>query len=459
MRDCRYPLKWTEIHLDAVSHNYRILREKMGPAVELMGVVKAEAYGHGAVEVARHLEKLGVDQLGVAIVEEGLELRGAGIKSPIVVLTGANSGEFGLVMEGGLIPVLHQMEMAEALNAFAQERKKKIPVHLKFNTGMNRLGFSLRELPSLLNWWREWKGLEVIGVMTHLACGDQPDHELTREQRRCFDFILREIEECGLKIRYAHLAASSAVLSGYGYGDRFNLVRSGLALYGESPFQKSATSLQCDQGRFISDGEILRGSFTAFKDMVYPRAKRRAQDDNPAQDDKLVQDDEGTAQGQDGKCGDSNDRQSAQYEKSYLLGLAMELRPVMEVKTRVLALQDVHAGESVSYGAAFRCERESRIAVLPFGYADGYCRAPKNCSVLLSGKQAPVVGNVCMDLMMVDVTEIGSIEVGDEAVLLGAQGPARISAGELAERFGTIPYDVLCRLSGRGIKSYMVESL
>lgn len=356
-----------EVSLPALRHNLREVSQRVGPAV-ILAVVKANAYGHGAIPVSQALLAAGAHQLGVTTVEEGLELRHAGITAPILVMGGVF--DMPTVQRFDLAVVLPSRESIETAVRFADSHALPLRVHLKVDTGMSRLGVAPEEALALLR--TDWPtNLRLEGVMSHLASADEPDGEATEGQLTRFRAFLETLQSAGLKVPSAHIANSAAILRFP--SSRFDLVRPGLMLYG------------------YSSGPT------------------------PSED----------------------------------------LRPALAWKTRVIQIKKVNKGQPVSYGGTFVAPRLSTLAVLPVGYADGYSRAlSNNGHVLIGGRPAPVVGRVCMDLTVVDVTDHPSAQPGDEAVLLGRQGAATITADTLAAWQNTISYEVLCRIGPRVTRVY-----
>jgi len=365
-----------EINLDALEHNLALIKKSAGDKKSVLAVVKADAYGHGAVRVARTLEANGVDFLGVATCEEGMELRQASINTPIIVLGGSFAEQGPCVEEYDLIPVVYNLASAQALSRSAGTGSPKIKVHIKIDTGMGRLGILPGQIKPFFEELSKLKGLEIHGVLTHLADtnGDsEAGNEFTRRQIDLFQQSIDEINRMGIHPSYTHLANSAAIISSLPHA--CNLVRPGIMLYG-----------------------------------IYP------------------------ARGMKPTIG---------------------LEPVMRIITKIISLKEVPRGTTVSYGRTFTCERESLIAALPIGYADGYSRALSNRGeVLVRGKRAPVAGVVCMDMTMIDATGIPEVALYDEVVLLGSQGTEQITAQEIADRTHTIPYEVLCAVSARVPRVY-----
>ncbi len=360
-----------EVSAQALRHNLAVARKLAAPA-EVMAVVKANAYGHGAVQVARVLEAEGVAMLGVALVEEGVELRNAGVKAPILVMGGSYDGGYGLLVEHRLTPTLFRREHIDGLIAAAQKAGTPATAHLKLDTGMSRLGVQPSELPEFLTLLRGARGSVALeGFLSHFANADVKNDPLTTAQSTRFREGLARVRDAGFNPRFRHLSNSAGMLvDALHDGLEVNLVRPGLLLYGLLP--------------------------------------------------------------------------------DAWLGGTAELRPVVAWKTGVMHLKTVEAGTAVSYGGTWTAPRTSRIATLPIGYADGFSRVYSGkASVLVHGRRAPVVGRVTMDMVMVDVTGIDGVQVGDEVVILGAQGNEAIPAEELARWADTLHYEVLCSLGAR----------
>lgn len=386
----RFRPTWATIDLDALVHNAGLIEERLaaclpqrtpGTGMGLMAMVKADAYGHGAVPVSRALERCGVAALGVATVEEGVELRDAGVTAPILVMggmmgVGAPASE--RLVEAHLTPVVHSADVLPALDASAARAGRTLPVHVKIDTGMSRLGVRPESLAPLLTALQGCAHLAVEGVMTHLA--DAGEEEPTAAQAERFAGCREEVERALGAVPIWHMANSMALLRGAAVDipwARTVWARPGLALYGEI------------------DG-------TAF-----PNG---------------------------------------------------ELRPVMGLESRVALLKRVPAGTAVSYAGTFVVERASRLAIVPIGYADGYpWRASGRASVIVRGRRVPVVGRVTMDMIVVDVTDLPQVAVGDRVVLLGRAGDAAITLEEFASWSGTITYEALCRISKRMPRIYTGE--
>jgi alanine racemase len=348
----------------ALRHNFALLRAAVAPDVAVLAVVKGDGYGHDAALVAPVLAAAGADWFGVATVDEGVALRCAGVRQPILVLTGAVRAEVGALAEYDLAVAVPHADMGRDLAAGAPVRPLR--VHVKVDTGMGRIGVLPHELPALLAELRGSGAFSVEGLFSHFASAEGVDHGYAQQQLEAFGRAYDGVRAAGGAPRWVHIANSAATLR---HPDaHFSLVRPGIALYGVEPAGTPAPGL----------------------------------------------------------------------------------RPVMRLATHIVQLKSVPPGFAVSYGQTFVSRRPSLIATLPIGYADGYGRALSNRGcVLVRGQRAPVVGAVCMDLTMVDVTEVAGVRLGDEVVLWGRQYGAEITAGEVADWQGSIAYEVLTRLGPR----------
>lgn len=358
----------TEARIDAaaLSHNLREAKRK-APRSRVLGVVKADGYGHGAVIAARAFLAAGAEWLGVALVEEGLALRHAGIDAPILCL-GAQYTDYPMLLGNRLTPVVYRTEQLDALAAAARSAGIAAEAHLKLDTGMGRIGVLPSELPALLEHARGVREVRLTGLCSHFANADLRDPASTDRALRLFEEGRRALVQAGQPLALCHLANSAATLDLP--ASHHDMVRPGLMLYGAVPAPRFA-------------------------------------------------------------------------------GLA-DLRPALTWATAISHLKTVPAGTPISYGHKWTARRESVIATLPVGYADGYRRSLTNVSfVLLGGKRCPVAGTVCMDMFMVDATDVPSARIGDEVVLVGSQGDEQIAAEELADRSGTIAYEVFCNISAR----------
>jgi len=353
------------VDLGALRRNFALVRAQVAPEARVLAVVKADGYGHGASLVAPTLAAAGADWFGVATVEEALELRGCDIRQPILILAGAGRGDVATLIENDLRVALLDREMAHDLACAASGRM--LPVHLKLDTGMGRLGTREAELPAFLEVITRLGCFAVEGVFSHFANADRVDRELSNAQVAAFHAGLGMIRGAGFTPRWIHLANSAAALTRRDV--HFRLVRPGIVLYGVAPSGTAA----------------------------------------PA-----------------------------------------GLEPVMRLESRLLQIKEVPAGVPLSYGQTFVTPRPTRYAVVPIGYADGYARALSNRAVMLvGGRRVPVIGAVCMDLTLVDITEVPEAQVGDPVVLWGRQGNEEITVGEVGQWQGSVDYEVLTRLGRR----------
>ena len=360
------------IDLDAIADNLRALRSLLPGSVAICAIVKADAYGHGAVPVSRELETRGVEAFGVATIEEGLELRQAGIERPILVLGLGFSG-IEEAQDHRLEPVIYSPGTAERVSRTARRTKKPLSVHLKIDTGMGRLGLLGEEWSGVLEDLLENPWIEVQGIATHFSSADS-DAAFTRTQLARFK---EAVDRAGgtrkPPAKQIHAANSAGLV--HHPESVFTMVRPGLLLYG-----------------------------------AYPE---------PGLREKVT------------------------------------VRPAMTFKTQVLYVKSLPPGSPVSYGRTFHTKRTSRIATLPVGYADGYLRDLSNRGwVLIRGREAPVVGNVTMDLIMVDVTEIPDVSEGDEVILFGPTEGNCLPVEDLAGEIDTISYELLCAVSRRVPRIY-----
>jgi len=358
---------YADVDLAAIRHNFLALRALVGPGVRLLGVVKADAYGHGAVAVGLALQAAGIDLLGVALVEEGIELRVAGVSVPVLVMGIPPADEIAAAIEYDLRLTVEDPATAQEIERQAAARDRAVRVHVKVDTGMGRLGLRAEEAPSAIEAVARLPHLVAEGLYTHLACADLPEDGVTADQLARFRAVLEGCAAKGLRPPLAHAANSSALIR---YPEsRFDAVRAGLALYGVRPCAAAG---------------------------------------------------------------------------------GVDLRPALSLHTHVARLKRIRRGEGVSYGHTWRASRDSVLAILPIGYADGYPRALSNRGqVRAAGHLAPVVGAVCMDMTLVDVTGAAGAAVGTPVVLIEAAHESPLSAEALARLAGTIPYEILTGLSRR----------
>lgn len=367
---------WIEIDLDALVSNIGAVRSRVGKGVGIILVVKADAYGHGAVEVARAAVRSGVDVLGVATLQEGIELRQAGVDAPMLILSPSMEDEAGAIVEYDLSCSVQSLAIGRALSRACVDRGKRVTVHVEVDTGMGRSGVLLGEAVPFITAVAKLPEICLEGVYTHFPSSED-DPDFTAGQVRNFLELLATLERRGLPIAMRHAANSGGVLDvPDSVNPPFNMVRPGIMVYGLTP--------------------------TTGRDADAP------------------------------------------------------LRPVMSFKSRVAQIRELPAGHPVSYGRTFRTPAPMRTAVVPVGYGHGYSWRLSNLGeVLIRGRRAPVVGRVTMDVTLVDLRGVPDAEVGDEVVLFGHQGDALISVDEVAERVGTINYEVICGIGKRVTRVYV----
>ncbi len=362
------------IDLGALSANFRLARRLAGAGVRVMGVVKADAYGHGLIPAARRLAAEGAEYLGVARLDEVEELRRAGVGLPVAVLAGLLPREAAQAVRLKALPFVFDLETAEALAAAARNLGRRAQVLIKIDTGMTRLGFDLDGLGEVLRRLKELDGLAVRGLASHLATADEADKTAAEQQIERFKAALGLAGDIGLELDLNSLANSAGLIDLP--QARFDLVRPGIMLYGCLP------------------GDGLHNK--------------------------------------------------------------PELEPVMTLKTRLIQIREVEAGRGVSYGLTYRAPTPIRIGVVPLGYGHGLSRRLSNRgSMLANGRRAPIIGRVCMNLTMLDITGLEGVEVGDVVVALGRQEGAVLRAEEVAEAAGSISYELLCTLGGFNPRRYI----
>jgi len=338
----------------------------------VLAVVKADAYGHGAVPVARALMERGVQRFGVATVEEGISLRVAGIDASILVMGALLPEQCADAIAHRLTPIIHDVQFARSFADALGAAKAPYPVHLKVDTGMGRLGIMPYEVLDVLG-AAPFRRLKVEGLMTHLADADNADPTYTTIQLEQFHSLVGQVKAAGADIPLAHAANSAAIL--FHPSSHFTMVRPGIMLYG--------------------------------------------------------------------------------YHTASHHDSVPDLRPVLNLTTRVVHVRTLAPGQSVSYSRSFTATRPTTVGVLPIGYGDGYNRQLSNRgAVLIKGRRAPIVGRICMDMTIVDVTHIPEVVPGEEAVLIGQQGALRLTAGHVAMWAQTIPYEVLCAIGRRVPRVY-----
>lgn len=374
---------WAEVDLDVIRNNYLAIRERMSGNARLCCVIKANAYGHGALPLARLYESLRADMLAVSNIEEGIQLRLGGIKLPILLLGYTPCECAHLLAEYSLTQTVFSYEYAVALGREAERLGLVLPVHIKLDTGMGRIGFRCVNENEIVNAVEEIEEVTRIsalaceGIFTHFAISDggERGHAYTLLQCEIFQGVVEKLKGKGIDFKIKHCSNSAAILD---YPQlAFDIVRAGVVLYGISP--------------------------------------------------------------------------SADVQNTKGFSQAMSLRSVVSF------VKDIDEGAFVSYGCTFRADRKMRVATVPCGYADGYLRnnGNGNMYVLVRGQRARTVGRVCMDQLMIDVTDIEEVNVGDTVTLMGTDGDECITAQMIADRNGTIPYEIVCQVGMRVPRVYL----
>ena len=369
---------YAKVDLDAIASNMKAMKALLPEQTGMLGVVKADAYGHGAVPVARAIEPY-VSGFAAATAEEAVQLRKAGLKGLILVLGVPFPEDFEDLIRWEIRPAVFEWEQAEALSRLALLCHKVLHIHLAVDTGMSRIGMKPgEEALELVKRVSCLKGIRIEGIFTHFSRADEKDLSCTEEQLNAFEAFDRQQREQGIRIPLRHCSNSAAIVGGLS-SNQLELCRAGIALYGLYP-----------------SGEVR-------KDLA-------------------------------------------------------ALTPALELISCVSCLRDIGPGTAVSYGGTFVADRPMRIATIPVGYGDGYPRSLSGKgAVLIHGQRAPILGRICMDQFMVDVSHIPDVRNFDEAVLLGFQGGEHISAEEIAEASGGFHYEILCGLNKRIPRVYIRE--
>ncbi|MBZ4687375.1 MAG: alr [Clostridiales bacterium] len=368
---------WIEVDLNSLRKNIRNLKKLLSAETELIGVIKADGYGHGAVKIAEILRQEDVKFFAVAILEEGVELRENGFTERILILGYTPEEDYPKLIRYQLTPTIYNYGQAAELNKIAREMGAIAAIHVKVDTGMGRIGFlpgedafneiiRISKLPNIF----------IEGIYSHLAVADQADNNFSRKQLTRFKKFTDELTQKGINIPIKHLANSAGIIN---FPEmHFNMVRAGISLYG-----------------------------------IYP--------------DPLM-----------------------------AVNPKVDLYPVMKVKAKLSHVKAVPPDTPISYGCTFKTTRGSIIGTVPMGYADGVFRLLSNQGeVLIRGERCPIAGRVCMDQFMVDLTSLARVQVGDEVVIIGAQGKERIGVDEVAGKVGTISYEVVSRMGKRLPRVYI----
>jgi len=367
-------ITWAEVDLDAIAHNAAMLKARAGGRAELMVTVKANAYGHGTVPVARAALEGGATRLAVARTLEGVELRQAGLTAPILIMGYTLPAEARRIIRWNLTPTVNTWEQAEALSAAAKEAGKVVLIHVKVDTGMGRFGLLPGEAVDFVRAISRLPGLHLEGLYTHFAIADAADKTYTRHQFETYMDVVAQLEAAGFSFPLKHVANSATTLDLPEMA--LDMVRCGIALHGLQPSNE-----------------------------VEP---------------------------------------------------AVPLRPAMTLKSRVARVRTLPPGSSISYGCTYTTTRPTPVALVPVGYGDGYHRILSNKGqVLIHGQRAPIVGRVCMDQFVVDVSDIPNVHQDDEVVVFGRQGAAEITAEEVARWAQTINYEITTSILPRVTRVFL----
>ena len=356
---------WAQVDLKALRNNYQEIKKQLKPKVKLCAVVKADAYGHGAVTVARIAVSAGVDYLAVATLSEGIELRQAGFTTPILLLGLVTPAEAAQVAAYDITQVVCSFALAKALAEAGAAQNKTVKIHLKVDTGMGRIGVRPEEIGELAKNIKSLSHIEIEGMFSHFATADAKDKGYTKLQLAKFEQAIKAVEAQGIKLAIKHIAESAAILEIP--EAHYDMVRAGIIQYG-----------------------------------LWPSA---------------------------------------------------EVTHPIKLMAKVGWLKKLAAGESIGYGRQFVAERDSIIATLPIGYADGYIRAyGAKGAVEINGRRAPIAGRICMDQVMIDVTDVPDVKIGSVATLFGSE---TLSIDEAASWLGTINYEIPCLISPRVPRVYV----
>lgn len=370
---------WVEIDLDAISYNVKGIKDIIRPGVKLMAVVKADAYGHGAYEVAKTCLESGAERLAVAFVDEAVELRKKGIDVPILLLGVSMPDAIESIIKYDITPAVASVEFAKQLSKAAAAAQKTVKIHIKADTGMFRIGFQFTgdskqrlETVEKIVEISKLPNIEIEGMFTHLSTADEEGRDYTKQQFENFMELDEKLKARGVQIPIRHIANSAGQIR---YPElQLDMVRAGIILYG-----------------------------------LYPSDE-------------------------------------VSYEP-------LELRPAMKFKTRIVNIKNIGEGDSISYGRSFTAEKETKLATISVGYADGYSRIMSGrAEVSVNGKKIPQVGRICMDQCMIDVSGVNNIDIGDEVTLFGDEA---VPAESVAANLGTINYEVVCMIGRRVPRIYI----
>lgn len=368
--ESRYFRVTADVNLDAITNNIKNIRKLVGDSTKIMAIIKADAYGHGALPVAKALDNLGVDAFGIAIIEEGIELRKAGIKKPVLILGYTPKEQYDQLIQYDISQTIFQLSSAQELSEAALKQNKKAKIHIKVDTGMSRIGFfDTEESTQDIKKIALLKGISIEGIFSHFASADETDKNSANNQLQRFLKFTERLEQEGVKIPIRHIANSAGIIDMP--EAKLDMVRSGIATYGLYP------SDFVDQDR-------------------------------------------------------------------------LKLEPALEIKTHVSYVKELGPGIGISYGSTFVTTKNIKVATIPVGYGDGYPRQLSSRGrVLIHGKSAPILGRICMDQFMVDVTDIDNVNQGDKVTLIGKDGNEHISIEEVADMAYSFNYEFACNVGKR----------
>lgn len=376
-----YSRVYARIDLDAIAYNMEQMKLRIDGHTQIMAVIKTDAYGHGAVQVAQMLEKYDyIWGFAVATLDEAVVLRVEGIKKPILVLGCIFPDQYMQMLENDIRMNVYTEEMAKEISNMARREGKTAYLHIKLDTGMGRLGFSItKESVEAITRISKLSNVRMEGVFTHFAKADEKDKTFTKQQIQEFEYMTKTLKEKGVTFAYEHCANSAAIIDVP--EAKFDIVRAGISTFG-----------------------------------LYP---------------------------------------SEEVDKD-----AVHLKPALALKSHVAFVKEIEPGTPVSYGGTFVAEKKMRIATIPVGYGDGYPRALSGVGyVLIRGKKAPILGRICMDQFMVDVTEIDGASFGDKVTLIGRDGNESISVEKLGELSGRFNYEFICDLGKRIPRVYVKNGM
>lgn len=374
-----YSRVYARVDLDAIAYNMEQMKKNLNPNTEIMAVIKADGYGHGAIQIAQMLEQVNyVWGFAVATLDEAIVLKNADIKKPVLVLGCVFPDQYMEMLKHDIRMNVYTEEMAESISQMAKREGMTAHMHIKLDTGMGRLGFDINEQSvATITRISNMENVNMEGIFTHFAKADEKDKSFTEKQMKDFSWMLQKLKENNVCFEYEHCSNSAGIIDMC--GTSHDLVRAGISIYG-----------------------------------LYP---------------------------------------SEEVNKEYV-----KLKPAMALKSHVAFVKEIEAGTPISYGGAFVADKRMTIATIPVGYADGYPRKLSNAGyVLIRGKKAPIIGRICMDQFMVDVTDIEGVSFGDKVTLIGKDGNKSISIEELGELSGRFNYEFICDLGKRIPRVYVKD--